>query len=262
MVNRPDPDFHVYLCLGQSNMEGAAPYEAVDTSSVSPRFRMMSVVNMPSKNRVAGRWYSAVPPLVRENTGLCPADYFGRSMVEALPEKVRVGVINVAVGGCKIELFNPDSYADHIESEPDWLKNTVKAYKDNPYKRLVEMAREAQRTGVIKGILLHQGESNTGDSEWPAKVKAVYDRLIADLGLDAECVPLVAGEMLSKEEGGVCDSMNGIVATLPQHIPNATVVSSKGCPGAPDGLHFTSEGYRELGRRYASAMLRLVNTKK
>lgn len=262
IVNRPDPDFHIYLCLGQSNMEGAAPYEAVDTSAVSPRFRMMSVVDMPSKNRVAGRWYSAVPPLVRENTGLCPADYFGRSIVESLPEKVRVGVINVAVGGCKIELFNPDSCVDHIESEPDWLKNTVKAYKDNPYKRLVEMAREAQRTGVIKGILLHQGESNTGDSEWPDKVKAVYDRLIADLGLDAECVPLVAGEMLSKEEGGVCDSMNGIVATLPQHIPNAIVVSSKGCPGAPDGLHFTSEGYRELGRRYASAMLSLTGSKK
>lgn len=258
IVNRPDPDFHVYLCLGQSNMEGAAPYEAVDTCSVSPRLMMMSVIDMPSRQRVRGHWYSAVPPLVRENTGLCPADYFGRAMVEAMPAKVRIGVINVAVGGCKIELFNPDSCAEHILTEPDWLQNTVKAYDDNPYARLLEMAREAQRTGVIKGILLHQGESNTGDKEWPTKVKKVYDRLLADLHLEAADVPLVAGEMLSKEAGGVCASMNAIVNTLPDVIPNSAVVSSKDCPGAPDGLHFTSEGYRELGRRYAKAMLEKV----
>ena len=43
------------------------------------------------------------------------------------------------------------------------------------------MAREAKRSGVIKGILLHQGESNTGDVTWLDKVGKIYNRLIADL---------------------------------------------------------------------------------
>lgn len=131
----------------------------------------------------------------------------------------------------------------------------MKAYDDNPYKRLLTMAREAQRAGVIKGVLIHQGESNTNDREWPLKVRKIYERLISDLGLEKDKMILVAGEMLSEEEGGICSSMNAIVNTLPDVIPNSRVVSSKGCKGAPDGLHFTAEGYRELGRRYAEAVL-------
>lgn len=259
IVNRPDPDFQVYLCLGQSNMEGNARYEPQDTIPVDERFMMMAAVDMPRFGRLKGEWYNAVPPLAREHTGLTPADYFGRMMVASLPAKKRVGVINVAVGGCRIELFNPDSCAMHIASQPGWLKGMVKAYDDNPYRRLVEMAREAQRTGVIKGILLHQGESNNGDPMWTAKVEKLYNRLLADLNLDPAEVPLVAGEMLSAEEGGVCAAMNESINRLPSIIPNCAVVSSAGCKGAPDGLHFTADGYRELGRRYAAEMLKLTN---
>ncbi len=255
ITGRPDPDFHVYLCFGQSNMEGAAPYEPQDTVGVDSRFLMMSAVDMPERSRLKGQWSQALPPLARSTTGLTPVDYFGREMAKALPKKIKIGVVNVAVGGCRIELFDTDSCASHIASQPDWLKNTVKAYDNNPYKRLVAMAREAQRAGVIKGVLIHQGESNTNDREWPLKVRKIYERLIADLGLDKDKMVLVAGEMLSEEEGGKCSSMNAIVNTLPDVIPNSRVVSSKGCKGAPDGLHFTAEGYRELGRRYAEAVL-------
>lgn len=257
IMNRPDPDFHVYICFGQSNMEGAAPYEAVDTCGVDPRFMMMAAVDMPRFNRKKGHWYNAVPPLVREHTGLCPADYFGRAMLEKLPKKNKVGVVNVAVGGCRIELFDTDSCGVMLESAPQWLRGTASHYDGNPYGRLVEMAREAQRTGVIKGVLLHQGESNTGDASWPGKVRKIYDRLLADLNLDAADVPLIAGEVLSAEEGGQCASMNPIINSLPETVPGAVVVSSKGCKGAPDGLHFTPEGYREMGRRYAEAVLSL-----
>lgn len=256
MVTRPDEKFMVYLCMGQSNMEGAARYEECDTVDVPERFVMMSAVDMPGKGRRKGEWYTACPPLARQSTGLTPADYFGREMVKAMPEDVKIGVINVAVGGCKIELFDPAQCYDYMKNQPDWMKNFASGYENNPYKRMVEMARKAQADGgVIKGILLHQGESNTGDKEWPVKVKDLYERLLADLELKAEDVPLVAGEMLSAEEGGQCASMIDIVRTLPEVIPTAKVVSSAGCKGAPDGLHFTAEGYREIGRRYAQAML-------
>ena len=253
-----DPNFHIYLCLGQSNMEGNAKIEAQDTCNVNERFLMMAAVDCPSLGRVKGQWYKAVPPLVRCHTGLTPADYFGRTLVERLPDNIKVGVVNVAVGGCRIELFDEENCEEHIASQPEWLKNTVKAYGNNPYRRLKELAVEAQKAGVIKGILLHQGESNTGDKEWPQKVKRVYENLLRDLNLQAKDVPLLAGEVVHADQNGRCASMNEIINTLPQVIPTAYVIPSSGCPAAEDNLHFTAEGYRKLGVRYAEKRLFLL----
>lgn len=256
-----NPKFHIYLCLGQSNMEGYAKIEPQDTI-VNKRFQVLEAVDCDNLNRKKGQWYTAVPPLSRCTTGLSPADYFGREMIANLPDDVTVGVINVAVGGCKIELFDKDNYESYVSSSPQWLKNTVSQYDGNPYARLVEMAKIAQKTGVIKGVLLHQGESNTGDTLWTKKVKTVYDNLLKDLNLKAESTPLLAGEVVHADQGGVCASMNKIIATLPQTIPNSYVISSSGCTDATDNLHFTAEGYRMLGKRYASKMLELTKNKK
>ena len=256
-----DPNFHIYLCFGQSNMEGNARLEHQDSLSIDDRFQMMSAVDCPDSGREKGHWYTAVPPLCRCRTGLTPADYFGRTLVENLPKHIEVGVINVAVGGCKIELFDKENYESYVETAPGWMMGMLKPYDNNPYGRLVEMAKLAQKDGVIKGILLHQGESNTGDSLWTEKVKGVYDNLIADLGLQAENVPLLAGEMVGEDQGGSCASMNKIIATLPDVIPNAYVIPSVGCPQRGDGLHFTAEGYRMLGKRYGLRMLSLLEYK-
>ena len=256
-----DKNFHIYLCLGQSNMEGNARIQAQDTVDVDPRFRVLSTVDCDKKGRTKGNWYTAVPPLCRCNTGLTPADYFGRTLVANLPEKVKVGVINVAIGGCKIELFDKSNYQSYVATAPSWMIGMINQYDGNPYARLVEMAKVAQKTGVIKGILLHQGESNTNDTLWTKKVKLVYDNLMKDLKLNPKKVPLLAGELVNADQKGACASMNAIIATLPQVIPNAYVIPSAGCPGAPDRLHFTAEGYRELGKRYAAQMLSILKVK-
>ena len=52
--------------------------------------------------------------------------------------------------------------------------------------------------------------------------------------------------------------MNEIIATLPDVIPTAYVISSSGCPKAMDNIHFNAEGYRILGGRYAAKMLSLL----
>lgn len=107
-----------------------------------------------------GQWDTATPPLVRQGTGLGIADYFGRTMVKNLPENVKVGVVDVAIGGTKIEGFMQDKVEAYIASmdpkNEGWLINYFKAYDNDPYKRLVDMAKIAQQSGVIKGILLHQ----------------------------------------------------------------------------------------------------------
>ena len=252
-----DKNFHIYLCLGQSNMEGNAKIEKQDSIGVSDRFKVLQAVDCSSVDRVSGNWYTAVPPLARCNTGLTPADYFGRTMVAHLPWKIKVGVVNVAVGGCKIELFDKDTYTTYTATAPQWMKGMISQYGGNPYGRLLELAKAAQKKGVIKGILLHQGESNTGDSLWTQKVKLVYDHLLKDLNLKANSIPLIAGELVNADQGGICASMNKIIAKLPQVIPNSYVVSSSGCTSAADKLHFNAAGYRELGRRYAAKVLAL-----
>lgn len=257
-VTAGDKNFHIYLCFGQSNMEGNAKFEPQDTCGISDRFQVMSTIDCPDLGRVKGQWYRAVPPLCRCYTGLTPADYFGRTLVQSLPDDIKVGIVHVAVGGCRIELYDKDQYQAYADTVPDWMKNMIREYDGNPYGRLVEMARLAQKDGVIKGILLHQGESNTGDPEWPAKVKKVYESLLADLGLNAEDVPLLAGEVVPADQKGVCASMNTIIDTLPLTIPTAHVIPSRGCPAAQDNLHFTAQGYRMLGTRYARKMLELL----
>jgi len=242
-------------------MEGAAKFETQDTTAVDQRFRLLEAVNCANLNRTKGNWYTAVPPLTRCKTGLSPVDYFGRTLVTSLPENIKIGVINVAVGGCKIELFDKENYQSYTATAPDWMKGMLAEYEGNPYARMVEMAKIAQQSGIIKGILLHQGESNTGDKTWPEKVKGVYENLLKDLKLEAKNTPLLAGEVVNADQGGVCASMNAIIATLPQTIPNAHVISSAGCPDGPDNLHFSAEGYRMLGKRYGEKMLSLLGKK-
>ncbi|RZK59719.1 MAG: sialate O-acetylesterase [Pedobacter sp.] len=256
-----DPNFYIFLAFGQSNMEGSAAFEAKDTIDVDKRFQILEAVDCANLNRTKGNWYTAIPPLVRCKTGLGPVDYFGRTLVANLPKNIKVGVINVAVGGCKIELFDKGNYQSYTVTAPDWMKGMLKEYDGNPYGRLVEMAKIAQKSGVIKGILMHQGESNTGDKTWPDKVKNVYQNLLTDLNLEAKAIPLLAGEVVNADQGGVCASMNAIIATLPQSIPNSHVISSAGCPDGPDNLHFSAEGYRMLGKRYGAKMLSLLGYK-
>jgi len=253
-----DPKFHVFLCLGQSNMEGFPGIPEEERAYNEPRFEVLAAVDFPALGREQGRWYPAVPPLCRPNSGMSPADYFGRTLVAALPADHKVGVVNVSVGGCKIELFDPVAFPDYIPNAPVWMKGALQAYGGNPYQWLVDMARVAQHTGVIKGILLHQGESNVGDPAWPAKVKAVYERLLSDLGLRATEVPLLAGGLVPADQQGKCASMNAVIAGLPTTIPTAYFVASDGCEAASDKLHFSPGGYRELGQRYAHVMLPLL----
>ncbi|MGE5611756.1 MAG: sialate O-acetylesterase [Bacillota bacterium] len=252
-----DSNFYIFLCFGQSNMDGAGRIEQQD-KTVDQRFQVLAALDAPKQDRKKGHWYPAVPPLCRGTGGLGPADYFGRTMVANLPANIRVGVVNVAVPGCKIELFEKDTFTTYTATVPPWMTNFIKEYDGNPYQHLVNMAKVAQKDGVIKGILLHQGESNPNDKDWPKKVKGIYDNLIRDLNLKAEEVPLLAGETVHADQRGVCAGMNRIIAELPRTLPNSYVISSAGCTCSPDRLHFDSAGYRLFGTRYAERMLTVL----
>jgi enterochelin esterase-like enzyme/lysophospholipase L1-like esterase len=261
VVKEPDPNFYIFLCFGQSNMEGAARPEAQDLKSPGPRFLWMPAVDYPATEtlpeRKMGEWYEAIPPLCRPNTGLTPADWFGRTLVESLPENIKIGVIHVAIGGIDIKGFLPDSIDNYVKTKaPGWMKGMLAAYDNNPYKRLVTLAKKAQKDGVIKGILMHQGETNTGDPKWAGMVKEVYDNLCGDLQLKPEEVNLYAGNIVQAGGKGVCIGCKKQIDELPQTLHTAQVISSDDCTNGPDRLHFDAAGYRELGCRYGEAVAR------
>ena len=256
-----DPNFYIFLCFGQSNMEGNARPEAVDLESPGPRFLLMPAVDFPAANgrpeRKMGEWCEASAPLCRPNTGLTPADWFGRTMVASTPENIKIGVIHVAIGGIDIKGFLPDSIKDYAEKKaPGWMKGMLAAYDNNPYERLVTLAKKAQKDGVIKGILMHQGETNTGDPKWAGMVKQVYENLCGDLQLKPEEVNLYVGNIVQADGKGVCIGCKKQIDELPQTIHTCQVISSDDCSNGPDRLHFDAAGYRELGCRYAEAVAR------
>ena len=88
MMASVDPNFYIYLCFGQSNMEGNAQWESVDTQNVDERFQMLATTNFSSPVRHMGEWYVAKPPIVSPQGKLGMAEYFGRTMVAALPAEV------------------------------------------------------------------------------------------------------------------------------------------------------------------------------
>lgn len=254
-VIQPDPNFHIYLCFGQSNMEGSAKIEEQDKATDS-RLLMMMPMNCTELGRKKGEWYEAVPPLSYCWSGLSPADYFGKTMIKNLPDSITVGLLNIAIGGCDIRLFDKDKYQEHTNTYTEsWFADKVKAYEGNPYQLFIELAKKAQKDGVIKGILLHQGETNQDDENWPSYVKTVYINMLTDLSLDANAVPLLAGEVVHEDQGGKCASMNPIINKLPEVVSTAHVISSNGCTVQEDEIHFDSNGVRELGKRYAEKML-------
>ena len=252
-----DKNFHIFLCFGQSNMEGNARIESQDSIGVSDRFLNLSAVDFSNKSRKMGKWYKALPPLCRENTGLTPVDYFGRTLLEYLPEDHKVGIVHVAIGGISIDGFLPDRIDEYAKTAPEWMKPMLAAYDGHPYDRLVAMGKIAKKKGVISGILMHQGETNTGDPKWPNDVKTVYENLLRDLKLNAEDVPLLVGEVVAADRGGTCAAHNAVIDTIARVIPTAHVIPADGCPQNFDFLHFTAAGYRELGRRYAAEMLKI-----
>lgn len=257
-INAQNEDFSennlVFLCIGQSNMEGNARPESKDYQNISPRFKKMYAANSDGDKK--GTWTTATPPLCRSNTGLTPVDYFGRTLIEKLDTVYEVRVIVVAVAGCSIRLFDKNQYKSYLNDQntADWLRNYAKEYDSNPYGRLIELAKKAQETGVIKGVLLHQGETDAYNDQWITNAETVYNNIIKDLGLKTREVPMMIGEVVNADQNGACSGANTWIKKLADKQSYFYLISSSGCPAGPDNLHFSAEGYRMLGQRYGEKM--------
>jgi hypothetical protein len=226
-----DADFHLYLLIGQSNMAGRGKVELKD-KVVVPRVLMLNKAN---------EWVSAVDPISFDKTiaGVSLGRTFGIEMAKADP-KVKIGLIPCAVGGTPIRR---------------WQQN------GDLYKAALKRAQIAQKDGVIKGILWHQGESDSG-KEVTAKIyEAQLHAMVAawrkDLGNDS--TPIVVGEMgRFFKRAKFKPVVDAALKALPGNVKYAAWVSAKGLEHKGDVVHFNAAGYREFGKRYAAKMQALI----
>jgi len=263
----PNPNFHIYIAYGQSNMAGNGEIVPAEDQATDPKnFLMIASHNANASQRSGrttqsietGKWYPAIPPMFHPTENLSPADYFGRAMVDSLPG-VTVGVIPVAIGAVAIKAFDKDQYQAYFNSAESYIKNWAKDYDSNPYQRIVDLGKKAKEVGVIKGFIFHQGETDGSGTEWQNTVYKTYKDIVDALDLDENEVAFVAGEML-QEGNNCCSSKNGGIAQLKSKFKKFGLASSKGLQGnGRDPYHFGREGVIELGKRYCSEMLKLID---
>ncbi|MBR2260702.1 MAG: hypothetical protein IJ916_03270, partial [Paludibacteraceae bacterium] len=249
----PDPNFHIYLCFGQSNMQGVTPLEEQD-SIYNDRFRMMATTTCGTERELFN-WYTTDRSLAHCYNYLSPMSGFGHKMTSLTKDNIQIGVIVVAVGGTSIQLFDKDDGPQYLNTANDLIKNFAIQYDDNCYKRIIDCGKEAQKKGYIKGILFQQGETDISDIEWISRIKKVYTDILNDLNLSNVSVPLLVGETLYN---GTYTSLNDKIAKIPDSIPNSHIVTAEGLEGKGDNIHFSNPSYRNLGERYANEMIKLL----
>jgi len=276
-----DTNFHCYLLFGQSNMAGGGATSNLITADcdTSSRVKVFAFCNCPTsgsgtwtssdcnqyiKQRKADSMYTAYPPLHICSEGISPGDWFAKTMLDSIRSDIKIGLIPCALSGMGMDVFMKGySGSDTI---PSWAHPTIG--KSSAYTWMLNRCQLAQKTGVIKGILLHQGESNVGSNpnsslSWIAMTKGVLDTLKKDLGLDST-VPVAVGEL--RQDSTVtplpcCAGFNKNIDSLAKIYPHCALVSSKGVSGnGSDVYHFSAAGMREMGKRYANALLSISSS--
>lgn len=276
----PDPDFHIYLLFGQSNMAGPCNNQNATAQARDPqdsdcdttsRIKVLAWGDCNANsypcgsltlNRTYDQWYTAFPPFHNCHEGIGPADYFGKTLLDSIREDITIGFVPCALSGQNINVYVKGMYAN-IDEHTRPTNNGTKI-SSGAYEWMVKRAKIAQQSGIIKGILLHQGEANSGEgSAWVNKVKNILADLKNDLGLGD--IPFIAGELIQDPSPSADQNakrLNPFVNQLPNEIPNCGVASSDGFKvriGDSWGLHFACDGIREFGRRYASEFLKLAD---
>jgi len=231
-------NFHLYLLAGQSNMAGRGKVQELDMQ-VHPEVYVLNQDN---------EWELAKDPLHFDKPGIVgvgPGLAFGKAMA-GYKKQVRIGLIPCAAGGSPISSWTKGGYHNQTKSRP--------------YDDALIRVKATMQSGVLKGIIWHQGES---DSK-PEKIQvyqAKLEKLIADFRRDSgdEKLPFVVAKLgdFYVERNPNAESINKILENIPVIVENTACVDVTGLTHKGDILHFDTRSSRELGRRYAELMIKL-----
>ena len=231
--------FHLFLLAGQSNMAGRGKVAEEDTV---PHARMLTL-------NKENQWVPAVDPIHFDKSiaGVGIGRTFAITLAQRDPS-ITIGLIPCAVGGSPISSWEPGG--SHAQT------------KSHPYDDAIERTRIAMRQGTLKGILWHQGESDSHDDlpvVYKEKLHAMIERFRAEFG-SAE-LPFLAGQMgrfPDRPWDDAREAVNSVHESLPRMVENTAFVPSVGFSHKGDKVHFDSQSLREFGRRYAEAYLTLT----
>ena len=238
----PDPPLDVFLLIGQSNMAGRGAVEDPDRQTTPGVYALTA----------DGGWALARDPLHFDKprvAGVGPGLAFGKSMRAAQHDRI-VGLVPGAVGGTSITRWVPGGFDS--------------ATGTHPYDDAIARAHAVLdgQGGTLAGILWHQGESDSGQmsaDEYAARLVELVGRLRAEFG-DSD-LPFVAAHLapyyVTAHPGAA--NINDAIDRLPARLPRTAVVTTGGLVDGGDGTHLAAASARELGRRYAAAMQRLLH---
>ncbi len=233
----PDPNFHLYLLVGQSNMAGRGAIDSLSTPN-DPRILMLTSEN---------EWSIAQDPLHFDKPrviGVGPGLAFAHKMLEfEEDENVRIGLIPCAVGGTSISMWQPgkDAYDGQYY----------------PYDDAIKRLHQAMEGGVVKGIIWHQGEADSRETRakvYIERLQKLVDRFRNEIG--DPTVPFVAGELGYYKERYML--INKELKKLPDAVSFSAVATSEGLTHKGDDTHLNSKSARELGKRMAIKMYELI----
>lgn len=244
----------LFILFGQSNMSGFTPM-LDEPWVVDENITFMVQYDCPRLGQTKDEWLPAQPPLhgcqwATNGLGLGLGDYFGKAMAAAWAGS-KIGLIPNAIPAVTIDIFMKGGPA------PEGASKALPDGYTSAYTLMIDRAKEAQKLGRIRGILLNQGESDFNQGfgdEWPDKVATLVADLRADLGL-TEAVPFIAGEV---PPTGNYSGQNANVHKLPDMIPNCAVVTGEGTD-VHDGIHYDQASVRIMGERYSEALLGLID---
>ncbi len=234
--NKPDPDFHLYLLVGQSNMAGRGRVDSL-SSPHNSRLLMLTKDN---------EWVLAKDPLHFDKpkvAGVGPGLRFAeRMLVYSNNKNIKIGVIPCAVGGTAIESWQPGAEALGVQ----------------PYDDAIQRLHIAMKSGVLKGIIWHQGEGNSSEEKSKVYLNQL-EELIKRFRQEAgnKNVPFVAGELGYYRDRYLL--INEALKSLPTKVPNTAVAKADGLTHNGDGTHLDATSARILGERFAEKMHQLQN---
>jgi hypothetical protein len=237
---KPDPNFHLYILIGQSNMAGRG--------IISDEFKNEGKANVLMLNKT-NEWIPAKHPLHFDKpniAGVGPGLAFGISMSADVKKRVRIGLVPAAVGGTPIEEWVPGAYD--------------KATDTHPYDDALIRIKEAMKSGVIKGVIWHQGEGNSSAEKAPlylAQLKSLIERIRAEVGNPT--LPVVVGELGQYRDN--YKYINDVLAKVSDSIPYTALATSEGLIHKGDGTHFDAISAQKFGLRFAEQMKKLQSEK-
>lgn len=212
-VNAQDQNYWIFLVIGQDNMIGKA-----DAGTSTNGFLL---------------------------------DSFSKTIAETAKGK-RIGFVTVTLPVSPIIAFDKQNYRNYVSNVTvESNKKALEKYDNNPYGKLVSMARSAQNKGIVKGILLQQDGIDNYNEAWLKRMRRIYYDIVGDLSLDSTKVPLLIGEVGRAEYGGKYAAANETYGKMHKVLQYSFVVSSANCPLADNKIYYSKEGLENLGRKFA-----------